>query len=308
MNLKILYRMSVFYKVAEAGSFTQAADVLHLSKSVVSEHVRELEQDLGTRLLNRSTRTVSLTQEGLRVADAAAKMLQLVETTLGELEQGQARPSGLIRVTASQNFVSVYLAAAMLRFRELHSNVEVEIDVIDSITNIMETGHDVAFRIGWLKSSDLHAMKICDFAMIPCAAPRHFERFGPVESPLDMAIRPWIALTIMSDFDRVTLSATNGEDVTIPISPTIRTNSGLTARQIVLGGDCIGLLPDYAVRDDIATGRLVRLLPDWSHRPGEIAAIYGHKQRMSTRLKAFLDFLRVDARAHLGAQPSPIVA
>jgi DNA-binding transcriptional LysR family regulator len=300
MNLKILYRMSVFYKVAAAGSFTQAADELHLSKSVVSEHVRELEQDLGTRLLNRSTRSISLTQEGFRLADATAKMLRLVEATLRELEQGQTRPSGLIRVTASHNFVSVYLAAAMLRFRELHPNVEVEIDAADSITNIVETGHDVAFRIGWLKSSDLQAMKICDFAMIPCATPRHFERFGPVESPLDMAIRPWVAITIMSDFDRIVLSARNGDDVTIPISPAIRTNSGLTARQMVLGGDCIGLLPDYAVRDDIAAGRLVRLLPDWSHRPGEIAAIYAHKQSMSPRLRAFLDFLRVDARTHFG--------
>jgi DNA-binding transcriptional LysR family regulator len=300
MNLKILYRMTVFHRVAQAGSFTQAAEELHLSKSVVSEHVRELEQDLGLRLLNRSTRSVSLTQEGFRLADAAAKMLQVVESTLGELEQGRARPSGLIRVTASHNFISIYLAAAMLRFRELHPNVEVEIDAADSITNIMETGHDVAFRIGWLKSSDLHALRICDFAMIPCAAPKHFERFGPVTSPLDMVMRPWVALTIMSDFDRVALSAKDGDDVTIPISPSIRTNSGLTARQIVLGGDCIGLLPDYAVRDDIAAGRLVRLLPDWSHRPGEIAAIYAHKKSMSPRLRAFLDFLRVDARAHLG--------
>jgi DNA-binding transcriptional LysR family regulator len=299
MNSKILYRMTVFHKVAQAGSFTQAAEELHLSKSVVSEHVRELELDLGARLLNRSTRSISLTQEGYRLADTAAKMLQLVESALGDLEHEQTQPSGLIRVTASHNFVSVYLAAAMLRFRELHPKVEVEIDAADSITNIIETGHDVAFRIGWLKSSDLHAMKICDFAMIPCAAPRHFERFGPVASPLDMAMRPWVAITIMSDFDRIALSAKNGDDVTIPISPTIRTNSGLTARQIVLDGDCLGLLPDYAVHDDIDAGRLVRLLPDWSHRPGEIAAIYTHKSRMSPRLRAFLDFLRADARTHL---------
>src|SRR5262245_24268912 len=131
MNLKILYRMTVFQRVAQAGSFTQAAEELHLSKSVVSEHVRELEQDLGLRLLNRSTRSVSLTQEGFRLADAAAKMLQVVEATLDELEQGRARPSGLIRVTASHNFVSIYLAAAMLRFRELHPNVEIEIDAAD---------------------------------------------------------------------------------------------------------------------------------------------------------------------------------
>lgn len=301
MDLKILYRMSIFHRVAQVGSFTRAAEELNLSKSVVSQHVRDLEQDLQTRLLNRSTRSISMTQEGFRLAEAAAKMLQLVELAVGDLEQEQVRPSGLIRVTASHNFVSVYLASAVLRFRAAHPTVEVELDVSDTITNILETGHDVAFRIGWLKSSDLHAMKICDFVMIPCAAPAHIERFGAVASPLDLVIRPWVALTIMPNFDRIALSAPNQDDVSIPISPAIRTNSGFTARQIVLGGECLGLLPDYAVRDDLAEGRLVRLLPEWSHRQGEIAALYPHKRSMPARLRAFLDFMRADARAYFGS-------
>ncbi len=224
----------------------------------------------------------------------------MAAAALGELEQDRARPSGLIRVTASHNFVSVYLAAAMLRFHELHPGVEIEIDTADSITNIMETGHDIAFRIGWLKSSELHAMKICDFAMIPCASPAHLERFGPVSSPLDLSVRPWVALTMMSDFDRITLSTSAHEDVTVPISPVFRTNSGLTARQMVLESECVGLLPSYAVRQDLSEGRLIRLLPGWSHRPGEIAAIYAHKRTMPARLRALLEFLRTDARTHLG--------
>ena len=299
MNLKILYRMSVFQKVAETGSFTRAAQDLNLSKSVVSQHVAELERDLKVSLISRSTRSASLTREGLRLADAASNILNVAQTALKEIEQEQSRPSGLIRVTASQNFISTYLVGAVLRFRQTFPEIEVEIDSSDTITNIIETGHDVAFRIGWLKSSDLHALKICSFSMIACASPLHIERHGAAIVPSDLARRPWVAITIMSDFDRVALTTAEGDEATIPISPVMRTNSGMTARQIVLGGDCVGLLPDYAVEEDLEAGRLVRLLPAWSHRPGEIAAIYPHKKRPPPRLRAFLDFLKEDTRRQL---------
>lgn len=305
MDLKNLYRISVFRKVVELGNFSRAAADLRLSKSVVSQHVKELERDLDVRLLNRSTRSVSVTQEGYRLAEAAGRMLQIIGTALQDLEHEHQRPSGLIRLTASQNFAVAYLVDAVLRFRTVFPEIEVEIDSSDSITNIVETGHDIAFRIGWLKSSDLHALKICDFALIPCASPRHLEEFGPVETPLDLALRPWVSLTIISDFDRLTLAAGDHKDVTVPITPVYRTNSGLTARLIVLEGNCVGLLPDYAVREDLRTGRLVRLLPDWSHRPGEIAAIYAHRKHMPPRLRAFLDFLRADARRHFGPVEQP---
>ena len=305
MDLKNLYRISVFRKVVETGNFSRAATDLRLSKSVVSQHVKELERSLDVRLLNRSTRSVSVTQEGYRLAEAAGRMLGIIGTALQDLEKEHQRPSGLIRLTASQNFAVAYLVHAVLRFRALFPEIEVEIDSIDSITNIIETGHDIAFRVGWLKSSDLHALKICDFSLVPCASARHVEQFGPVESPLDLALRPWVSLTILSDFDRLSLTRGEEQSVTVPIAPVYRTNSGLTARLIVLEGNCVGLLPDYAVQEDLRAGRLVRLLPGWSHRPGEIAAIYTHRKHMPPRLRCFLDFLRADARQHFGPPASP---
>jgi DNA-binding transcriptional LysR family regulator len=296
MDLKNLYRISVFQRVVEQGNFSRAANELRLSKSVVSQHVSELEREFKVRLLNRSTRSVSVTQEGHRLADAAGKMIHLISTAIEELEQEQQRPSGLIRITASQNFAVVYLIGAVLRFHKKHPEIEVEIDSRDSITNIIETGYDVAFRIGWLKSSELHAVKICDFEMVPCASPEHIEQFGEVKTPLDLTFRQWVSITIMSDFDRVTLTSRDHNDVTIPVNPVLRTNSGLTAKQMVIEGTCAGLLPDYAIRDELKSGRIIRLLPDWSHRPGEIAATYAHRHRMPPRLRAFLDFLKEDAR------------
>ena len=119
MDRRILYRMSVVQKVAEVGTFTRAADELNLSKSVVSQHVRDLESELKVRLLNRSTRSTSLTQEGMQLAEAAGKMMKIVESALQALEHEQVRPSGLIRITASQNFwfTFTYASHHSVRFR-----------------------------------------------------------------------------------------------------------------------------------------------------------------------------------------------
>jgi len=296
MDLKNLYRIAVFQKVVEQGNFSRAASELRLSKSVVSQHVSELEREFNVRLLNRSTRSVSVTLEGHRLAEAAGKMIHLISNALDDLEREQQRPSGLIRITASQNFAVVYLIGAVLRFRNKYPEIEVEIDSSDFITNIIETGYDVAFRIGWLKSSELHAVKICDFRMVPCASAGHIAQFGEVCTPFDLTFRPWVSITVMSDFDRLTLTSFDQKDVTVPLNPVLRTNSGLTAKQMVVEGNCAGLLPDYAIRDELKSGQIVRLLPEWSHRPGEIAATYAHRQRMPPRVRAFLDFLKQDAR------------
>ncbi|GAH56815.1 unnamed protein product, partial [marine sediment metagenome] len=160
MDLRNLYRITVFQKVVEQGNFTRAADELRLSKSVVSEHVSQLEKELNVRLLNRSTRSISITREGYRLAEAAAEMVHVITNVIEELEQEQRQPSGLIRLTASQNFISAYLAQAVLRFRERFPGIEVEVDANDTITNLLETGYDLAFRVGWLKPSELHAIKI----------------------------------------------------------------------------------------------------------------------------------------------------
>ena len=117
MDLKHLYRISVFQKVVETGNFTRAAHALNLSKSVVSQHVSDLERELNVRLLNRSTRSVAITQEGHTLAEAAERMIDIVGTAVERLETEQELPSGIIRMTASQNLAVVYLAGAVKRFR-----------------------------------------------------------------------------------------------------------------------------------------------------------------------------------------------
>lgn len=299
MDLKILYRIGVFHKVAETGGFTRAAKELGLSKSVVSQYVTDLERRLQVRLLNRSTRSVAITQEGHQLAAAAGAMLQPVMAVLGDLETQQGRPAGLIRITASQNLTVSYLTGAVARFCELYPNVTVELDAQDTIEDMITSGYDLAFRVGWLRATDLHAVKISDFEMIPCASKAFIRRAGKIASPFDLAHRRWVAITIMGTFDHLTLTSDGNERITVPVTPAFRTNSGLTAKQLVLEGAAAGLLPDYAVRDELTRGEIVRLLPDWRHRPGAISAVYVHRRRMPPRLRAFVDHLKTDAKAHL---------
>jgi DNA-binding transcriptional LysR family regulator len=302
MDLKNLYRLSVFQRVVELGSFTQASVELRLSKSVVSQHVADLERDLRVRLLNRSTRSLSATAERHQLAKAMGMMLKVVSNAVDNLEHDQQCPSGLIRMTASHNFIVTYLVDAIARFREKFPEIEVELDAGDSIANMIDAGYDVAFRIGWLKATELRAIRLCAFEMVPCASAEHLERYGPIATPLDLSLRPWAAITVMSDFDHVTLVSNDGREMSLKVAPALRSNSGLVAKKFILDGNCVGLLPDYAVRAELASGRLVRLLPDWRHREGQISAIYVHRERMAPRLRVFLEFLKIDAKRYLSGE------
>lgn len=298
MDLKTSYRLGIFAHVVDAGSFTAASERLGLSKSVVSQHVTNLESQLGVRLLNRTTRSVSTTEEGALVQKGAATMLEDVAAILADLEHRCDTASGLIRLTSSHNFACNYLVGCVSRFCKLHSGISVDLIVNDAILNMIEERFDVAFRIGWLDDSSLHAIKICTFEMLLCATPDYLERNGPILQPRDVCRHPWVAIAIMPDMRRLQLSTSNDETCNLIIEPKFSTNSGFAAKQLIVLGAGIGLLPDYAIVDDLAKGRLVRLLPGWRHKPGEISALYVHRKQMPPRVRLFLDFMKEDVIAH----------
>jgi DNA-binding transcriptional LysR family regulator len=134
--------------------------------------------------------------------------------------------------------------------------------------------------------------------MILCASPNYLSRHGPIKTHHDLIHHPWVAITIFPDIRHVQLYDGSGTKVNVEVALKFRTNSGFTAKQLVAEGAAIGLLPDYAVTEDLAQGRLVRVLPEWSHRPGEICAIYVHRERMPPRIRYFIDFLKQDAARH----------
>jgi DNA-binding transcriptional LysR family regulator len=214
-------------------------------------------------------------------------MLDDVKNTLASLESQQETPAGVIRLTASQNFATHYLTGCISRFSDLNPNISFDLVINDAIMNIIEERFDIGFRVGWLEDSELHAIKICSFEMMLCAAPKYLDRHGPLKKPHDLGHHPWVAITIFSDIRHVQLYDANGKTCQVAIEPKFRTNSGFTAKQLVMDGSVIGLLPDYAITEELTNGRLIRILPEWRHRPGEICAIYVHRTQMPPDCDAF---------------------
>lgn len=132
-----------------------------------------------------------------------------------------------------------------------------------------------------------------------CAAANYLENSQPILVPHDVRHHPWVAIATLPDVRHLRLSTVNKEACNLPIRPKFSTNSGFAAKQLILLGAGIGLLPDYAIIDDLAQGRLVRILPEWRHRAGEISALYVHRKQMPPRVRLFLDFMKEDASSHL---------
>jgi DNA-binding transcriptional LysR family regulator len=301
MVIKHLYRMAVFAKVVEHGSFSKAATALGLGKSVVSQHIIALEQALGTALINRSPRSFSLTQEGQRFYDACVGMLAQAETAVGALSELRTEAAGTIRMSAPHDLGLSFLIGELTKFSQAHPKVDVDLILDDAISNMIEEGYDVCLRVGWLKETRLYAAKLATFRMVPCASASTMKTREPPRDPADLVELSWVTITALAHPDRLDMQNELGQRRSVRIRPVIHTNTGISAREFVLRGDFAGLLPDYAVREELAQGRLLRLVPAWTTREGSISAVFQHRDRMSPRLRLLLDHLRKAARTHYGA-------
>ena len=298
MILRDLYRMAIFTKVVESGSFSKAAAALGLGKSVVSQHVLTLEKSVDAQLINRSPRSFSLTEEGRRFYEACLLMTEHAEAALSSLDQMQAEPRGTVRISASYNLSLNFLIRALADYQHAHPKVEIELVVEDTISNVIEAGFDLCLRTGWLKESRLYAVRLGAFRLIPCASPAYLERNGTPNEPEDLATVPWVSITQLPHPDRLEMIKADGQRRAVKITSVVRTNTGVAARTFVVNSDLVGLLPDYAVLDDLREGRLIRLLPDWSTEEGTISAVFPHKEHMTPRLRLLIDHLRAAFQRH----------
>ena len=300
MAIKHLHRMAVFARVVELGSFTKAAAALGLGKSVVSQHIITLEQSLGVTLINRSPRSFSLTQEGRRFYESCLAMLAQAESAIEMLTNMKARPTGTIRISASFNLGLTFLIAELAKFSRNHPEIHFDLVLDDAISNLIEGGFDFCLRVGWLKQTNLYAATLTSFRMIPCASRTFLSSRPPITSPDQLPGLPWAIITALAHPDRLDLVGPQGQPRSVRLNPVIRTNTGVAAREFVLCGEVASLLPDYAVKRELESGELVRLIPEWSTQEGAISAVFPDKSRMAPRVRLLLDHLRLAFRAHFG--------
>ncbi|MBS0511918.1 MAG: LysR family transcriptional regulator [Proteobacteria bacterium] len=287
--------MESFIAVVEAGSFVGAADLLRVTKAAVSRGVMELEARLGARLLQRTTRRLSLTEAGRAYYGRCKQILAEVEEADSAVGVVTGHPVGRLRINAPFSFGILHLAPLWGPFMERYPDVELEVTLADRMVDVVEEGFDVIVRISRLEDSSLVYRRLASTRILACASPEYLARNGSPASVEDLARHPVIAYTYAAQGDQWRFSTPDGEREVLT-RPRMRTNNGDTCRAVALAHQGIVLQPDFLVSDDIAAGRLVEVLPDCRGPEIGIFAVYPSRKHLSVKVRALVDFL-VDAFA-----------
>ena len=282
--------MRTFATVVEAGSFVAAAEALGLSKPAVSRHVNELETRLGTRLLHRTTRRLSLTPEGeLFLARCQSLLADLAEAE-AEVSARSAQAVGTVRVSAPLTFGNLHLAPRWAAFEARHPQVQLEVTLSDRVVDLVDEGYDLAIRIARLDASSLVSRPLSSTRMVLCAAPAYLKRHGTPAHPSELSQHTVWAYSGFSMGDAWPFEGPQGK-VTAQVRPTLRSNSGDTCRIGALLGHAIVLQPSFLVGPDIADGTLVELMPEYRSLRLGIHAVYPSRKHLPSKVRLLVDHL-----------------
>ncbi len=282
--------MQTFSAVADAGSFVKAADTLGMSKAAVSRYVNELETRLGVRLLHRTTRRLSLTEEGAVFHARCKELLAGVEEAEAELSSRSGAARGVLRVNAPVTFGNRHLASLWGAFREFHPQVELDITLSDRMVDLVEDGYDMAIRIGALESSTLVSKRLATTRIVLCASPQYLHAHGVPQHPSDLANHAVIGYSYLSTGDEWHFDGPDGH-VSVKTNPCIRSNSGDTCRAAALANQGIILQPTFLIGDDLAAGTLVEIMPEFRSFELGVYAIYPTRKLVAPKVRALIDFL-----------------
>jgi DNA-binding transcriptional LysR family regulator len=282
--------MAVFARVVEARSFTTAATQLGMSRSAVSKAIAGLEDRLGARLLNRTTRRLALTEIGRAFYERCARIVAEAEEAELAVSRLQATPRGTLRINAPVSFGTLHLAPTLPDFMKRHPELRIEIDLADRIVDLIEEGYDLAVRIAALPDSSLVARRIADNHMVVCAAPSYWRRRGRPSQPRDLAGHACLTYAYHRSPNDWPFAGPNGR-FTVRVDGPLMSNNGDLSLAAALAGLGVVVLPCFLCGSHLAAGRLEPVLCDWMPPPTGIHAVYPHGRHLSAKVRAFIDFL-----------------
>ena len=287
--MESLTRLKYFLAVVAHGGFSAAARELGRSKALISKAVADLEDELGTRLLNRTTRQFSLTPEGEMFYREAQDLVRGLDELAASLSLNREEPRGRLRVSAPRLLTDLRLGEAAMRFVAMHPLVDLDLALDDRRVDIVEEGFDLALRIGELEDSTLIARALAPFEHVICAHPDVLDAH-PVRVPKDLVHAPCIRDTNFRHKGRWTLQC-DGVATAVSVGGRVTTNSALLSRDAALHGLGYALVPRIVVAKDLAAGRLAAALSENWPRPVGIYAVYPHRRHLSAKVRSFVDFL-----------------
>jgi DNA-binding transcriptional LysR family regulator len=286
-----LTEMRVFVRAIERGSFAAAAGDQGLTPSAVSKLIRRLEARLGVRLINRTTRKLSLTSEGETYFHSGRRLIEAVDGLEDEVAASAGHPRGLLRINTEIWWGVQHLAPALIDFHQRYPDVRVSLSLTDRLVDLHAEQIDVAIRLGPLSDSNLMSRKLAEVDRVICASPQYIERFGAPKTPADLALHRCIVFAAPGR-DRWPFKMANGKPEQVKVSGTFSSDSLECILQLALQGAGIARLADYMVAGPIRSGKLVRLLADQHHPERTPAfAVFPPGTQKVPKVRAFLDYL-----------------
>jgi DNA-binding transcriptional LysR family regulator len=283
--------MQVFAKVVELGSFARAAERMNLSTSAASRQIAELESHLDTRLLNRTTRKISLTEPGRAYHERCLQLLADIDEAEQAAQAGRASPRGTLRVTCSVNFGVHHLAPLLGPFQKKHPQVQLDISLSDRMVDIVEEGFDLAIRIGESRSTSVIARKLGETRMVCCAAPAYLKQHGTPKTPQQLASHNCLIYEYLNPRNEWRFIDKHGREHKARVFGTTQTNNGDLLATVAAQGLGICCEPDFIVAAHLASGRLKRILPDFVAPITAIHAVYPSRRHLSAKVRMFVDML-----------------
>ncbi len=295
-----LTSMVVFTKVAKAGSFAAAAKEIGLSRAMATKHVMQLENNLGVRLLNRTTRHLSLTEVGVVYLERCLQILDDIEETELAVTRLQTEPRGVLKVTATPFFGAYHLAPAIAAYEQIYPDVGVELILQAGYVDLVEEGFDLAIHLDELRDSSLIARRLGSSQRVVCGAPDYFRKRGTPDTPEDLKRHNCLVNSSLPPRDQWQFSESGAAKPTVvKVSGTMESNAADALRIAAIHGLGLVLLPTYMVGQDLRKGRLQAVLTDHMPTSLEIHAVYPHRKHLSAKVRTFVDFL------HARFQPTP---
>ncbi|SFB21058.1 DNA-binding transcriptional regulator, LysR family [Collimonas sp. OK607] len=290
--------MKMYVAVVDGGSFASAATKLDISRAMVSKQIQKLEEHLGTRLLNRTTRRLSLTETGREFYERSTQIMGDVEEAEQIAGQMTRTPQGMLRVTIPLSYGQHRLASIIGEYTQSYPQVRLDISLSDRKVDLIEDGLDLAIRIGSMPQSDLIARKIGGVRSLVCATSAYLAMHGTPQTPADLKHHACLGYTLTGTGTEWRLEEANGTGTeVIPVSGPIKADNGDILRLAALHDAGILFQPHFIVADDLAAGRLVRVLPQWQSGELGVYAVYPSRRHLSAKVRTFVEFLiaRLDA-------------
>lgn len=287
-----LTSMNVFVRVAKAGSFAGGARELGISRAMATKHIMQLEGSLGTRLFNRTTRSLSLTDVGGSYLERCQQVLLDVEEMEAAVTHLQTEPRGVLKISAPPVIGGTHIAFAIAEFLKIHTDLSVELILQGTPGDMIDEGIDLAIYLGALNDTSMVARKLVSSTLVVCASPGYLEEYGVPKSPADLVNHSCLVNWASTPRNKWQFKGENGYTA-ITVSGRMQANVADAIRTAAIGGLGLVMLASYVVGKDIEKGRLKVVLEDYALPPLDIYAVYPHRKYLSAKVRRFMDFLQV---------------